>query len=351
MHRSPQSRPCRSGFTLIELLVVIAIIAILIALLVPAVQKVREASARAHCQNNLKQLGLALHNYYEVNKRFPPGRKSAGTSEGNNNPPYVPDPVIYNMHGLALLLPYLEQDNLYHKFNFKGAFGNFSSSVVPGYPCTGMTLNIATPDAVASGNAALSANEIPILRCPSDNGKPTITPSTYYSPDLGAGITAVKTSYDFICHQQGVYQFNHWSHTTVATRYMFGENSTTRYADITDGASNTLAMGEQTLDLYNGVTSAWAYVGWAMIGIDPVGTWNTTYPLQGLNIWQYGSSPTTAVYGRRATWYNAASMHAGGVNFVFADGSVHFISESIDVPTLTYLSRMADGQVLPNLPD
>jgi prepilin-type N-terminal cleavage/methylation domain-containing protein/prepilin-type processing-associated H-X9-DG protein len=342
----------RSGFTLIELLVVIAIIAVLIGLLVPAVQKVRESAARAQCQNNLKQLGLALHSYHDANKRFPPGRKSAGTSEGNNSAIYAPDPIIYNMHGLVLLLPFIEQGALYQRFNFKAAFGNFSSTVVPGYPVTGTKLLIATPDAVASGNAALSANTIPLLLCPSDNGTPTISPSSYYSPDLGAtGIRAVKTCYDFVSNQQGVYEFNYWSHTSAGNRYMLGENSTTRLTDITDGTSNTLAMGEQTLDLYNGVTSAWAYCGWASIGIDPVGNWNGTVPAQGLNIWQYGTNPGTAIFGRRASWYNAASLHTGGVNFVFADGSVHFISQSIDVPSLTYLSRMADGQVIPNMPE
>jgi prepilin-type N-terminal cleavage/methylation domain-containing protein/prepilin-type processing-associated H-X9-DG protein len=351
MHRSPPSRSWRSGFTLIELLVVIAIIAILIGLLVPAVQKVREAAARLQCQNNLKQLGLALHNYHDANKRFPPGRKSTGSSEGYSNPPYSNDPIILNMHGLVFLLPYIEQGPLYQQFNLKAAFGDFLSQQL-GQPGTKNGV-LATPDAIASGNAALSANIIPLLLCPSDGGANVISPSPYYSPDKGNGVKAAKTCYDFIANSGGVGYFNYWSNLSTASRYMFGENSTTRMTDITDGTSNTLAMGEQTLALYNGVTSAWAYSGWVSVGIDPVGTWNTTFPAQGLNIWNYNNntSPPNNTPGQRASWYNAASLHTGGVNFLFADGSVHFISQSIDIPSLTFLSRMADGQVIPNMPN
>jgi prepilin-type N-terminal cleavage/methylation domain-containing protein/prepilin-type processing-associated H-X9-DG protein len=336
--------PHRSaGFTLIELLVVIAIIAVLVGLLLPAVQKVREAAARMKCQNNLKQLGLALHNYESTNNQFPPGRRSLGNTEDLNPTVYQPDPIVYNMHGLVALLPYLEQDALYKRFNQNAAFGN--------YRTTGSGV-LATPDAIASGNAALSVNVIPGLLCPSDSGNTTISPSSYYSPDLGANsIRAVKTSYDFISDCHGVGYFNYWSHASLGTQYMFGENSTTKIAHITDGTSNTLAMGEQTLALYNGVTSAWAYAGWVSVGIDPVGGWNTTYPAQGLNIWNYNNSPPpNNTRGQRASWYNAASLHTGGVNFVFADGSVKFIKETIDVQSLTLLCRMADGQVIPNPP-
>jgi prepilin-type N-terminal cleavage/methylation domain-containing protein/prepilin-type processing-associated H-X9-DG protein len=346
-----QVLPSRPGFTLIELLVVIAIIAVLIGLLLPAVQKIREAANRMKCSNNLKQLGLALHNYHDANGRFPPGRKSTGSSEGYSQPPYTSDPIMQNMHGLVLLLPFIEQDNLYKQFNLTAAFGNFTSKSL-NQPGPSPTSKFATPDAVASGNAALAADKIPILLCPSDNGDPTIAPSKYYSPDLSTtGIRATKTNYDFISNSAGVGYFNYWSVASLGTRYVFGENSTTRITDITDGSSNTLLMGEQTLSLYNGVTSSWAYTGWVSVGIDPVGAWNTTYPAQGLNIWNYNNNPSpNNTYGQRASWYNAASLHVGGVNFVFADGSVHFINQNIDVKSLTYLSRIADGQVIPNQP-
>jgi prepilin-type N-terminal cleavage/methylation domain-containing protein/prepilin-type processing-associated H-X9-DG protein len=341
-----------AAFTLIELLVVIAILAVLIGLLVPAVQKVREAANRLKCQNHLKQLGLALHNYHDAYGRFPPGRRSLGNAQGVGNPPYTPDPIIYNLHGLVLLLPFLDQTNLYRQWNPKGASGNFlvNQLGISFYPGVGRAV-LATPDAIASGNAALAANSVPTFFCPSDASTRTINPSRFYSPDGGQGIVAVKTCYDFVSQSQGVSRFNWWSNASSATRYIFGENSTTRLSDVTDGTSNTLAMGEQTLDLHNGITSAWAYAGWLSVGIDPVGAWELTYPPRGLNIWNYNNAPPpNGTRGRRASWYNAASLHPGGVNFVYADGSVHFLSQTMDLQSLTLLSRMADGQVIANLP-
>jgi prepilin-type N-terminal cleavage/methylation domain-containing protein/prepilin-type processing-associated H-X9-DG protein len=345
LHFRAPARRARRAFTLIELLVVIAIIAVLIGLLLPAVQKVREAAARMSCQNNLKQLGLACHNYHDANGKLPPGRKSLGNTQGAVIATYNSDPILLNHHGLLYVLPYIEQGALYSKFNLKAATGNFLGSAVFGYPLSPGSA-LSSPDAIASGNAALAANEIKTLLCPSDNGVKTITPgSVHYSPDGTAGnVTAIKTNYDFIAQAQGVNRYNWWRNTTLGTRYIFGENSETTLPDIADGTTNTLLMGEQTLDLFNGVTSSWAYAGWVSVGIDPVGAWNVTFPAQGLNIWNYNNNPV--LVGRRASWYNAASLHSGGVNFVMADGSVRFIQESIDLPNLTRLSRMADGEVI-----
>jgi prepilin-type N-terminal cleavage/methylation domain-containing protein/prepilin-type processing-associated H-X9-DG protein len=343
-NRSVPPFSLRAAFTLIELLVVIAIIAILIGLLLPAVQKVREAAARMSCTNNLKQLGIACHNYHDVNGKLPPGRKSLGTTTGQRRTTTnKSDPVILNHHGLLYLLPYIEQTALYNRFNLKAATGNYVRALSPGSA-------LSVPDAVASGNAALSTFEIKMLLCPSDNGNKYLpTGSVYYSPDGSGGrIRAVKTCYDFVMDDSNLAMFQFWQTSSTSTRYMFGNNSECQLVHVTDGTSNTLMMGEMTLELFNGQTSAWAYAGWVSVGIDPVGSWNRTYPARGLNIWNYNNSTSSLnnKFGRRATWYNPASLHTGGVNFVFGDGSVHFVRQTVDVPTLTWLCRIADGQVI-----
>ena len=323
----------RAGFTLVELLVVIAIIGVLVALLLPAVQAAREAANRSQCQNNLRQLALACHNHGDTYGQLPPGRKSLGSLVGGSIATFRSDPIVLNHHGLLYVMPFVEQANVKDKFNINAASGNFMANAVFGYPISPGTV-LSTPDAIASGNAALAAMELKVLKCPSDNGQLLIPAgSVHYSPDGSGGtIRAVKTNYDFISPDDGLRSYNFWSNTTVGTRYMFGENSKTRLTDVKDGTSNTLMLGEHTLELFNGVTSAWSYAGWVSVGIDPVGSWNVTFPPTGLNVWNYNnhSSPLNKKPGRRASWYNAASLHPGGVNFAFGDGSVKFIKESID---------------------
>ncbi len=336
-----QLRVSRVAFTLVELLVVIAIIGILVGLLLPAVQAAREAARRMQCSNNLKQLGLAILNYESAYKKLPAARIAPACL--NTAVTTAAARPGQNIHGLATLLPYIEQSALYGKFNLSAPFGDYTRGPA-----------MAVPSAFVSGNAKLAATPIPGFYCPTDGGPRTIiTPafSNIYAPQLAADntIEAAKTCYDFITNATGLNNYNYWKTVSTDVRYMFGESSFASLAAVTDGTSNSLAMGEQTLDLINGVTSGWSFIGWVSNGIDPVGRFNTTFPASGLNVWKYNVSALRP--GARASWYSAASLHTGGVQFVYADGSVHFISQSIDEPSLTYLSRIGDGQTIANTPD
>jgi prepilin-type N-terminal cleavage/methylation domain-containing protein len=315
----------RRAFTLIELLVVIAIIAVLIALLVPAVQKVREAAARIACSNNLKQLGVALHSYHSVKKQLPPAGKGYGWCTVTP-PNFIGDAEIYNLNGLTLLLPYIEE----------GALDNETrSNQNTGYCCSlsGNTSGKLVGDAVANGNAALMATKLAVLLCSADSGPIFEGPSAAYGP--GSSFGRAKTNYDFITTTDD-FNCNYWAKANSYSRTIFGENSTTRLSDITDGSSNTLAMGETTLEVFNGRTASWGYRGWVMTGIDLRG---------GINDWTFVSipNPPGPQVGKLGSWGRAGSMHPDGAHFLTADGVVRFLRESMPVGILTKLGYMADG--------
>jgi prepilin-type N-terminal cleavage/methylation domain-containing protein/prepilin-type processing-associated H-X9-DG protein len=324
-----KTRPPRKGFTLIELLVVIAIIAVLIGLLLPAVQKVREAAARIQCQNNLHQLGIALHSYHDANSVLPPAGKGYGWCIVSG--PYQGDAQVYNLNGLSLLLPYVEQGNLDRRLNRAEAMSAQKTGYCCGY--VGNTAGSLVGNPLTNGNAALMATRVPVLLCPADSGNPKQGASAAYGP--GGGFDGAKTNYDFITSTNDFY-CNCWKVTSARARTMFGENSTTRLTDVDDGLSNTLAFGETTLEVYNGRTASWGYRGWVMTGVDM---------RYGINNWDF-SPVAPPKYGRLGSWGRAGSLHPGGANFCLGDGSVRFLSENTNVTLLTRLGYMADGNVV-----
>lgn len=302
-----RTRTVRIAFTLIELLVVLAILAILVGLLLPAVQKVREAASRAKCRNNLKQMGLALHHYHDVNRALPPGYFSGCR--------YV-DGTTDTSPGWAwgtFLLPFLEQQNLYNQFN--------------------LGLPVSKTPAIAT--------IITTYLCSSD-----ITPSTAFVVTDGswrAVCMAPPSSYAACCGG-GV-------RTTAATgNGVFYRNSRTRLTDIADGTSNTVFIEERAFAKVQGT-----WVGAISGGYCNEGQYNPD-PAPG----KLGQGAADLVLVHAGTNNNpternlddASSMHTGGSNFLFADGSVHFLRNiragSPDSVTLRALGTQAGGEVVAN---
>jgi prepilin-type N-terminal cleavage/methylation domain-containing protein/prepilin-type processing-associated H-X9-DG protein len=341
----------RPGFTLIELLVVIAIIAVLIGLLVPAVQKVRESANRAQCQNNLKQLGLAMHNYHGVYKRFPPAFKGDVPQAYTGFPAY-----FFSWSALAYLNPYLEQTNIYNRMDLSQPI-----YVPPTY-----NISLANQFAVQQ--------VVPLFLCPSDQMMPvssaygvTNMGPTNYAVNVGTGTTNGGAPYGSPWNSDG----------------MFRAKIGTRIAEIRDGTSNTAMMSESLLgagpeNVMGAIPGdpqlVYAYVQIGMPVNDAncagASTWNnanrrgfmwatgemrcasynhyltpnSTTPDCVTNDLTPGEGIYTAVGFR-----GARSWHDGGVNVVLGDGSVRFISQAIAPPTWRALATRAAGDLVGDL--
>jgi prepilin-type N-terminal cleavage/methylation domain-containing protein/prepilin-type processing-associated H-X9-DG protein len=311
----------RSAFTLIELLVVIAIIAILIALLVPAVQKVREAASRVQCQNNLKQIGLAMHNYEGAYKVFPQGR--------NQYPKVVST--------LARLLPFVEQANLQKLVNLDGT--------------------LADPQ-----NVIASQTRVDIFVCPSDpqNGKVQGMPDygTNYVACNGTGVT-----YDSAGNITG--------YLTIPTGNGIFAQTPAKVASVMDGLSNTAAFSESILGDGNAAISMPPSNPKLVVlevagGNDPTpaacdggsGTWSAKRGAQWIN-GHYGSTLYNHFYTPNplGKWdcgngshnkglSTARSYHTGGVNLLLGDGSVRFVGDSISRATWIALGTCSGNEIL-----
>jgi prepilin-type N-terminal cleavage/methylation domain-containing protein len=330
------SRISRRGMTLVELLVVVAIIAVLIGLLLPAVQSAREAGRRAACRNNLRQIALALHGYHDAAGRFPPSGRGYGR-RGVAHPPtadYRPDPQMTATNGMLLLLPFVELAAIHDQFNHRSPYADVPVE-------TGQTKAAFDPR-----NGELARTPLAELICPTDSGGRLQRDDPRYSPfhRFGDEFRGARSSYDFVTDTMEGYRHNSWRGAPVAERTIFGQNSTTRMADVRDGTSKTLALGERTLETESGESGGWAYRGYTSRGIDPVNRLWTTEPPTGLNVWYYVSTSFRGAPGRRAIWANAASQHPGGVHFALADAAVRFVPDAVDIDVLRRLCRMADGE-------
>ena len=330
------------AFTLIELLVVIAIIAVLIALLLPAVQQAREAARRSQCRGNMKQIGLALANYHDVNKMFPASRWNVGFVGWAYGNPTPRTPAKYtNATGWMSLLPYIDQGPMFKQYN-----QNEPASWSYVYGAYNYPADIAgTGAAGANANSAVTKKRLPLLECPSDpNDFYYESKNQYYSiSDTVSG--GARTSYDFnVSYLEYYYEGYAFSSNWPGTqRAMFASNSGTNTAHCKDGTSNTAFVTETVRNVWNGVPPAWGHAGHVQVGIAPDMPWNV-----GINKWgNVNSWPNNiAAYqqGRLVNWAAAGSTHAAGCHMLMGDGAVRFVSQNISDKTLTLISRIADNQ-------
>ncbi|MBR9801338.1 DUF1559 domain-containing protein [bacterium] len=312
----------RHAFTLIELLVVIAIIAILVALLLPAVQQAREAARRSSCKNNLKQLGLALHNYHDVHNTLPPGYMR-----------YLPYTIsTWDGPGWgwgAMILPQLEQTGMYDALRMDEQVLSDDPSILQ-----------------------YTQKQLSVFRCPSMPGGPINEKLMSSSATEGHALASYK----------GVFgDFNmQWNDPNDDCNLVIGScvsggngafaaNSSVRFRDVTDGLSNTVIVGEVAYGLNGTVNSSGTdvdYEGSVWAGVSRNASQSNVANVQTLRGHNSSGSTETLYRINGTSVYAFGSHHDGGAQFLMGDGAVRFLSENLDETIINDLAARADGDVL-----
>jgi prepilin-type N-terminal cleavage/methylation domain-containing protein/prepilin-type processing-associated H-X9-DG protein len=347
----------RRGFTLIELLVVIAIIAVLIALLLPAVQAAREAARRTQCVNNLKQIGLSMHNYESSNTSFPPGAESTNFAGFTGTLSVTSGPGTQYVDGdwsaLARLLPYAEGTNIYQSMNFSIGYWEMSGA------------NFTGASAVINFFVCPSSSRPSGAR---DSADPSDGISTQYG--RGYGYTDYGPTVYTDIDPNGLQNYPQPTATPYRNKGSRAngmlKQGMTRISEVTDGLSNTIAFGEDA-GRYENFLSPYTEIsaGGDLRGLGPWSTsvyrryWRWAEPDSGYGVSGAPNNPfrpmneTSAYSAGGVTAGNNAgandelfSFHPGGVNCLFGDGSVKFIKNSVNVVTLRALVTINGGEVV-----
>lgn len=350
MFRTSLPRSGARGFTLIELLVVIAIIAILIALLLPAVQQAREAARRTQCRNNLKQLGLALHNYHDNFKMFPPALISSGRCNPATASTAVECPAtrpVLNTTGFVLILPYIDQAPLYNQYNFN----------IPGSISNPYSRPLAGNVTVSTANQPVYSQRLAAYMCPSDPS--VLSNYTNVANTNGQFYEANNTA-------RSNYLFNSGGYTDYDGSFgllrgnttqlgVFGNDGAAAISDITDGTSNVILTGESK---HMKTSTAYGPFWGSGIHTGVHGRTSTTTSVSSTCGTAALSIPDGIRYcainvdnncdgTKRQYAWGFGSYHVGGAHFTMADGSVRFISENIDYfNVFCPINRIRDGAVV-----
>ncbi|WZO98841.1 DUF1559 domain-containing protein [Isosphaeraceae bacterium EP7] len=330
--------PPRRGFTLIELLVVISIIAVLIALLLPAVQSARESARRISCVNNVKQLGISLHNFHDVNLNFPASIRPAATGAGLTMP---------RIAGLTFMLPFFEQSVMYNAYNQSVNWSAFENSTV-----SRSKLNTLICPSSPQGSTVLDGD--PQIAGIITAWTPTVNAVTDYSPTISVDVRLGPTGLNLVGP----------SGATTGGTGMIPKDKKSTFADVTDGTSNTVAyaessgrpnvyrkggktFGDPTTRRVNGG-------GWARpasdFSIDGSSLDGSVIPgpcpLNCTNGEDIGTATFPYPYYASEGSSEVFAFHPGGANVLMGDGSVRFIKETVGIRTFASLITRAGGEIL-----